>query len=464
MTSLPNVYCIHCSDAGQHLARIEQLAQKLRDQNRIAGLVSLVAEEVDDGFIQRVERQDLIIVLLTTALEKFQGRLGPLFSQVKNKYANLPIAEILIDNIRYENAYITLPTDLRPIRDRENMDQIWSEAEATLSDLIPKPQPISKRKFLIPAIVVAVVGLLIWLVPKISLNGDPEPDFNFTVRDINNGRRVSDSSACYLPCLVSLNSTSKNVDSVRWTLNDTITLKETSTDYPLLVAGKYKVELTAMKGDKKKPLTKTFLVKATPSFEAGNDGCIAPCKITFMHSLVNVKSFNWDFGDGTNSNAATPVKEYSAPKDYKVVLTVTYEDDLKKSTLDTVTTRVETTPFAQFTIVKGGVLGQVPRNVTFQNASQNAEQYIWNFGDGTNGITNAGSPNITHKYNGEGTYTVVLTAKLNNKESTSAKSFYIGPLEKMVHWPIKDISVYKKIDESPAIKKRVMKDYRVVQP
>jgi PKD repeat protein len=461
MASLPTLYCIHSSDAGQHLGRIEQLAQKLRDQNRIAGLVTLAAENVDDGLAQKVERQDVIIVLLTAALEKFQGSLGPLLSRVKNKYANLPIAEILIDNIRYENAYITLPTDLRPIRDRENMDQIWLEVETNLNELIPKGRSVSKKKFLVPAIIVAVVGLIIWLVAKIPSDSSPEPDFTFTVRDINNGRRVSDSSACYVPCLVSLTSTSKNTDSVRWTLNDTVTLKGASTDYPLLQPGKHNVELTAIKGKQEKKLSKPFLVKAPPNFVAGNDGCIAPCEIKFTHSLENVKSFSWDFGDGTNSDAGTPSKQYSAPAEYKVTLTVTYEDDLKKSASQPVTTRQETTPFAQFTIVKNGALGQVPRDVTFQNTSQNADQYIWNFGDGTNGVTNAGSPSITHKYNTEGSYTVVLTAKQSNKENTTANGFYIGPLEKMVHWPIKDIRVLKKIDESPAIKARVLKEYRV---
>ena len=219
-----------------------------------------------------------------------------------------------------------------------------------------------------------------------------------------------------------------------------------------------------MKGDRKKPLSKSFLVKAPPSFEAKNDGCIAPCEIKFSHNLANVTSFNWDFGDGTNSVDSLPTKKYEAAKDYPVVLTVTYKDGLKKSTLGTVTTRLEAAPFAQFTIVKGGVLGQVPRDITFQNASENGEQYIWSFGDGTNGVTNAASPSITHKYNSEGSYTVVLTAKGNNTESTAANSFYIGPLEKMVHWPIRDVSVFKKIDENPAIKERVLKEHRIVQP
>lgn len=462
MANLPIIYCIHASDAPQHLGKIQQFSQKFSEQKRIADFVSLPPEEANSLLREKAQETDLIILLLTLGLVSKQKEIENLLSQLKTERPNIIIAEIIIDNIQYENEYITLPTDLKPIRNRDDMDQAWLGIEKNLDDLVPKPFS-SWKKYIKPAAALVVAGLLIWLVAKVFDSG-PEPDFSFTVRDINNGRKVSDSSACYVPCLVSLISNSRNVDSVRWTINDTVTLKGANTDYPLLEAGKHKVELTAMKGDQKKPLTKTFLVKAAPSFEAGNDGCIAPCEINFTHPMANVKGFNWDFGDGTNSDSGTPSKKYSTPAEYKVTLTVTYEDELKKSTSKKVTTRQETSPFAQFTIVKGGALGEVPRDITFQNASQNADQYIWNFGDGTNGVTNAGSPSITHKYNTEGSYTVVLTAKQNNKESTAANAFYIGPLEKMIHWPIRDIKVLKTIDESPAIKARVMKEYRVVQP
>ncbi len=463
MTSQKTIYCIHATDASQHFGKMQEIANRFKAENRISTFIPMSVEEAKRSLSEKVEEDDLIVVMLTNELDAALKDLRDFLKQQQKNSSGIRIAEIIIDNIPYEREFMNLPiNDDKPVRDRVDMDQVWSNIEKDLEALFPKSS-FRWKKILIPAAAIVVIGLLVWLVPKVIVS-DPQPEFSFTVRDINNGRRVSDSSACYVPCLVSLNSSSKNVDSVRWTINDTISLKGTNTDYPLLEAGKHKVELTAMKGDRKETLAKMFLVKAVPSFEAKNNGCIAPCEINFAHTLTNVKSFNWDFGDGTNSDTATPSKKYSAPAEYKVVLTVTYEDDLKKSTSDTVTTRQETAPFAQFTIVKGGVLGQVPRDVTFQNTSQNADQYIWNFGDGTNGITNAALPSITHKYNAEGSYTVVLTAKHNNKESTAANGFYIGPLEKMVHWPIRDIKVLKTINENPAIKERVMKDYRVVQP
>jgi PKD repeat protein len=460
MPSQNKIFCIHASDASQHFGKMQEIASRFTTEGRIAEFVPLSVDEVEHSLPAKVQSDDLIVILLTNGLDAKLKGLREYLMLLQRNTSGIRIAEVIIDNIPYEREFMNLPiNDDKPVRDRQDMDQVWLNIEKNLEALFPKSTSFAWKKVLIPAAAILVVGLLVWLVPKM-FGADPEPDFNFVVRDINNGRRLSDSSACYAPCLVSLTSTSRNADSAIWTINDTVTLEGTSTDYPLLQAGKHNIVLTAVKGDKKKPLAKTFLVKATPNFEATNDGCVAPCEIKFAHTLENVKSFAWDFGDGTTSDDATPSKQYQTPAVYKVMLTVTYEDDLKKSASKTVTTRQETTPFAQFTIIKGGVLGQVPRDVTFQNTSQNADQYIWNFGDGTNGITNAGSPNITHKYTTEGSYTVVLTAKHNNKESTVANAFYIGPLEKMVRWPFKDISVLKKIDESPAIKARVMKEYR----
>ncbi len=458
MSSQNKIFCIHAADASQHFGKMQEIATRFKAENRISEFAPMSVEEAKASLSEKAGANDLVVVMLTNQLDPRLKELRDFLKQLQGSSSNLRIAEIIIDNIPYEREFMNLPVnDDKPVRDRDDMDKVWSNIEKDLEALFPKSS-FPWKKILIPVAAIAIVGLLIWLVPKFFASG-PEPDFSFTVRDINNGRIVSDSSACYLPCLVSLVSTSKNVDSVRWTLNDTVTLKGASTDYPLLQAGKHKVELTAIKGDRKEKLPKTFLVKALPGFEAGNDGCIAPCEIKFTQTLDKVK-VSWDFGDGTKSREDAPSKQYSAPAEYKVTLTVTYEDSLKKSVSKTVVTRQETSPFAQFTIVKGGVLGQVPRDITFQNTSQNADQYIWNFGDGTNGITNAGSPSITHKYNNEGSFTVVLTAKHNNKESTAANGFYIGPLEKVIHWPIKDVRVLKTIDENPTIKARVMKEYR----
>lgn len=53
--------------------------------------------------------------------------------------------------------------------------------------------------------------------------------------------------------------------------------------------------------------------------------------------------------------------------------------------------------------------GQAPLSVTFTNNSQNADEFLWNFGDGATTTVETQGP-VTHEYTKAGTFTVILTA------------------------------------------------------
>ncbi len=62
-----------------------------------------------------------------------------------------------------------------------------------------------------------------------------------------------------------------------------------------------------------------------------------------------------------------------------------------------------------------------PATVTFENNSSNAEEYYWDFGDGSN--SDKESP--THEYKTSGNYTVVLKAKKGSKEKDKEINVFI---------------------------------------
>lgn len=66
-------------------------------------------------------------------------------------------------------------------------------------------------------------------------------------------------------------------------------------------------------------------------------------------------------------------------------------------------------PIADFTIL--GEERTAPAHIQFENNSQNAETYQWDFGDGT--ISEEETP--AHRYGASGNYLVVLKAKKGNK-------------------------------------------------
>lgn len=113
---------------------------------------------------------------------------------------------------------------------------------------------------------------------------------------------------------------------------------------------------------------------------------------------VNVK---WEFGDGTYSTLANPVKTYTGPGTFTVKLITdfgTCSDTAKKSV------QVSALPSADFTATQQSSCN-LPVDVKLKAlATGSTNSFIWDFGDSTTGT----GSQPTHRYTREGTYTVRL--------------------------------------------------------
>ncbi len=116
-------------------------------------------------------------------------------------------------------------------------------------------------------------------------------------------------------------------------------------------------------------------------------------------------TYLWDFGDGNTSTDANPSNCYSAEGSYTVCLTVTdiFGCDSLLCLPDHV---VIADPVASFTadVLTGSC---PPLEVNFQNTSQNASSYVWDFGGGTG---SSSMENPSQLYTIPGDYTVTLIA------------------------------------------------------
>ena len=110
----------------------------------------------------------------------------------------------------------------------------------------------------------------------------------------------------------------------------------------------------------------------------------------------------WKFGDGNTSTEYEPVYTYTSPDDYKVWLVVSNE--YCSDSIDRNLSILPTAPIASFDSVPGACS---PYTVTFNNTSQYATSYLWEFGDG--GISEAETP--TYTYLEAGIFRVTLTAR-----------------------------------------------------
>lgn len=130
--------------------------------------------------------------------------------------------------------------------------------------------------------------------------------------------------------------------------------------------------------------------------------------VHFFTSLQNFATYLWDFGDGTTSNLVNPAHLYSQEGVFHPTLTVT---DLTGCTqtfaIDPpITVNIPVADFA----TTGRHTGCNHINVLFDNQSQNADTYLWEFGDGTT----SSLENPLHPYMDPGVFDVTLTVFRGN--------------------------------------------------
>ena len=119
-------------------------------------------------------------------------------------------------------------------------------------------------------------------------------------------------------------------------------------------------------------------------------------------------SNKWYFGDGSTSSDFTTNKIYAKPGTYKVKLVNIFAAGCMDSTTKNIT--IVAGPLLSFA-ANDTVRCIAPLNVKFTNKTLgNAENYLWNFGDGA--TSQEVSPD--HIYTTQGSYTVKLTAINSN--------------------------------------------------
>lgn len=173
----------------------------------------------------------------------------------------------------------------------------------------------------------------------------------------------------------------------------------------------YTVTATASNGcDTTATVSVTVYDNPTPSFTADvTKGC-NPLTVTFTdNSGITSTDCLWDLGDGNSStdcNSVTHVYDQSGT--YTVTLTITDNNTCSGTASQTNYIEVIDAVVANFTANPMETTTKDPE-VDFTNASSNATDYIWDFGDGSSNSTDL---NPTHLFPSDepGTYIVTLYA------------------------------------------------------
>jgi PKD repeat protein len=133
-----------------------------------------------------------------------------------------------------------------------------------------------------------------------------------------------------------------------------------------------------------------------------------------------ISSWLWTFGNVTTSNSKNPAITFPASGTFTVSLDVSSNAGCKDSTKHTV--HVDPIPTAAFT--PDSYFGVAPFTVTFDNTSQGAANYLWNFGD-TLGTSTQTDPNYLYTKNGIYTVSLIAYNQYGCKDSTTQKMMVI---------------------------------------
>jgi|GEM_PF-637125 len=152
--------------------------------------------------------------------------------------------------------------------------------------------------------------------------------------------------------------------------------------------------------------TAVQILAPTPTigFTGEGAGC-APLTVQFNNLSMYASSYRWEFSDGSVRSDDSPVHVFNEPGVYDVTLYVEGYEGTELMESHTAVVEVFPTAEAAFTLNPNHVM--VPgQPVFFLNLSEDATEYMWDFGDGATSI----SETPVHEYLQAGVYDVTLTA------------------------------------------------------
>lgn len=167
--------------------------------------------------------------------------------------------------------------------------------------------------------------------------------------------------------------------------------------------------------------TAIFLVgckKPTASFTADKSEVEIGEVVTFTNTSADAGAYIWDFGDGGSSSKMNATHVYERAGDYTVSLTSAKRNGKKPAEAQTLTIKVKgpKDPTSVFTASKTSAMPG--ESISFTNTSANAEEFVWDFGDGGLSL----NPNPTHVYQNGGTYTVTLTSYSQGRKLSASST------------------------------------------
>lgn len=154
----------------------------------------------------------------------------------------------------------------------------------------------------------------------------------------------------------------------------------------------------------------------TANFEVNLNQACEPAVIEVYNLSNNGTTYTWNWGDGNTeiSNEDTLTHLFTHPDDivhyYNITLSTSSVNGCASTSVKNFTLYPAVT--ADFSVINSGE-NCAPFNAAFQNNSIAADQYVWNFGDGTSSNLNSPTHTYINPIYQDTTYQVMLVALSN---------------------------------------------------
>jgi PKD repeat protein len=242
------------------------------------------------------------------------------------------------------------------------------------------------------------------------------------------------TSGC-APVTAQFNNLSQNAATYLWNFGDGSTSSQQHPTHIYTSGGSYNVSLTITDsaGCTATHTLNNSIVIPGPRAKFSVDishGC-APLTVTFTDSSQQAASYFWSFSDGDSSTLQSPVHTFTTSGTYQASLIITDNNGCQSVYTQLDTLKVDAAPLLQFTVSDTAICSS--QTINFINTTTGANQYYWNFGDGTSSFKR--SP--THHYQNAGIYTITLTA--SNGACTDSLTY--NHLIRVVAQPTADFSI-----------------------
>ncbi|MBS0030125.1 PKD domain-containing protein [Chitinophaga sp. 22321] len=290
-----------------------------------------------------------------------------------------------------------------------NGQPAWAYNNNTLTYHAPAAGPVKIK-------VTAMYGNCPDVVEK-TVDVKPTPSGNIS---------MDDKPICAVPATINFKAGITGASSWNWDFADGQQSTQENPVHNFNQEGYFYVRLTATSKDGCAIRREVYLtvnstrITPTVSNASGCEGLTANFD-SYSSSSDVVKTFQWDFGDGSTSTAAAPTHTYPKAGNYMASLKYTTVNGCTGTVNASSPVQVYKKPTVDFSSPDAPeVCGNT--NASFISKSDVGDTWYWNFGD--NGMSGYGST-VQHSYQEPGLYDVTLTVSNGTCPNSATKTAYI---------------------------------------